>query len=183
VRRARALAVLVAGILAPWPACAAEWEVLSVGLRAQVWEQRVLGKEQPESFNEYDLVAAMRLPWDGPSFWGFEVNTRLLASAGVLQGADKTAFVASAIPAIAFIRRDVPITVEFGAGLALISEHRFGEQDYGGPLQFALTLSVGVPLYKRVGIAYRLMHYSDASAYGSHTIGADLHMLELTYNF
>lgn len=183
MRLSSALVTIAVGALAPWSTRAAEWELLSVGVRAQVWEQRVLGKEQPESFNEYDLVAAMRMPWDGPSFWGFEVNTRLLASAGVLQGADKTAFVASAIPALAFIRRDVPVTVEFGAGLALISEHRYGGQDYGGPLQFALTFSVGVPLYKRVGIAYRFMHYSDASAYGSDTIGADLHMLELTYNF
>jgi hypothetical protein len=175
--------MLVASVLAAWPARAAEWDLLSVGVRAQVWEQRVLGKEQPESFNEYDLVAAVRLPWDGPSFWGFEVNTRLLGSVGALQGADKTAFVATAIPALAFIRRDVPITVEFGAGLALISEHRYGDQEYGGPLQFALTFSVGVPVYKRVAIAYRFMHYSDAGAYGTETIGADLHMIEVTYNF
>jgi hypothetical protein len=175
--------MLLVCVLAQWPVHASDLELLSVGVRAQVWEQRVLGKEQPESFNEYDLVAAMRLPWNGPSFWGFDVNTRLLASAGVLQGADKTAFVASAIPALAFIRRDVPVTVEFGAGLALISEHRYGEQEYGGPLQFALTFSVGVAVYKRVGIAYRFMHYSDAGAYGPDTVGADLHMIELIYRF
>jgi len=27
------------------------------------------------------------------------------------------------------------------------------------------------------------MHYSDAGAYGPHTIGADFHMVELIYRF
>jgi hypothetical protein len=106
-----------------------------------------------------------------------------LASAGVLEGADKTALVVSAIPILAFGSQDGRFTGDLGAGLALLSKHRYAQQDFGGPLQFALTFGVGVPLYRRVGVGYRFLHYSDAGAYGPDTIGADFHMLELIYRF
>ena len=175
--------VLLACGLAAWPARAADWDLLSIGLRAQVWEQRVLGKDQPEAFNQYDLVATLRMPWAGQSWSGWEASARLLTSAGIIRGAEETAFVASAIPALAFTYRDVPVSIDFGAGLALLTQHSFGDQDYGGPVQLALTFGVGFPLYRRLGIGYRFLHYSDASLYGSHTIGADFHMIELSYAF
>ena len=53
----------------------------------------------------------------------------------------------------------------------------------GGPVQAALTLGVSVPVYERFAVGYRFMHYSDGGAYGSDTIGADFHMLELSYRF
>jgi hypothetical protein len=106
-----------------------------------------------------------------------------LTSVGVLQGAGKTALVASVIPVLALGRQDGRLTVDLGAGLALLSKHRYAQQDYGGPLQFALTFGVGVPLYQRVGLGYRYLHYSDAGAYGPYTIGADFHMIELIYRF
>ena len=143
----------------------------------------MLGKEAPESFREYDVVASIRLPWQrySPSGWG--IGTRLLASAGVLHGADTTALVVSAIPVLALGSQDGRFTVDFGAGLALISEHRFAQQDFGGPLQGALTFGVGVPLYRQVGVGYRFLHYSDWGAYGPDCIGVDFHMVELIYRF
>ena len=38
-------------------------------------------------------------------------------------------------------------------------------------------------LYKRLGLAYRFMHYSDGGLYGDFTIGADFHMVEIAYRF
>lgn len=179
-----ALTIFVLCVLAPWPSCAADLELPSVGVRARVGEKRVLGTEQPESFREYDVIASFQLPWEGrhsPSGWG--VGAKLLASAGVLRGAGKTALVASIIPVLALGSHDGRFTVDLGAGLALLSEHRYAQRDFGGPLQFALTFGVGVPLYQRVGVGYRFLHYSDAGAHGSDTIGADFHMVELIYRF
>lgn len=72
-------------------------------------------------------------------------------------------------------------TLDLGAGGALFSKYRFGTQDYGGPFQFALTLGLRMPLYKKLGVGYRFMHYSDASINGPDTIGADFHMIEFIY--
>ncbi len=175
--------ICVLGVIVAGPCLAGGLELLSVGVRARVGEKTVLGKEAPESFREYDAVASIRLPWQrySPSGWG--IGTRLLASAGVLHGADTTALVVSAIPVLAFGSQDGRFTADFGAGLALLSEHRYAQQDFGGPLQGALTFGVGVPLYQRIGVGYRFLHYSDWGAYGPDSIGVDFHMVELIHRF
>jgi hypothetical protein len=173
----------VIGALLPWPSHALDIQLQSIGVRARVGETRVLGKEQLESFHEYDLTTTVRLPWDARFRSGWGVGTRLLASAGALEGADKVALVVSAVPLLAFGTRDGRFNLDMGVGLALLSKHRYAQQDYGGPLQAALTLGFDVPLYRHAEVGYRFMHYSDAGAYGSDSIGADFHMVELLYRF
>ncbi len=71
---------------APWPSQAEEASSLSIGVRARVGGERVLGQEQPEAFHQYDVFANIRLPLEHYYASGWGVGTRLLASAGVLQG-------------------------------------------------------------------------------------------------
>lgn len=178
-----ALMGLVLCLLAPWPSRAEDLRLLSVGMRARVSGATVLGDVQPEAFQEYDAVASFALPWGRYSQSGWGAGTRLMASAGALRGAGETALVVSLIPVLALGSQDGRLTLDLGIGGALLSKHRFGTQDYGGPFQFALTLGAGVPLYERLGLGYRFLHYSDAGIYGSHTTGADFHMVEFTYRF
>ena len=170
----------VAGL---WPGHAVALEFLNGGVRVRFDDKTVLGKEQPETFREYDVFVNLQLPWRHQYASGWGWSLRLLVSAGIMQGAEEAGFVASGIPVLGFGSRDGRFSVDAGAGLALLSRHRYALQDYGGPLQAALTFAVSMPLYRRVGIGYRFMHYSDASLYGSHTIGADFHMAELLYRF
>ena len=174
---------LVLGALATGASHASDFELLSIGVRARVGEKRVLGEVQPESFRAYDVATAIRTPWETEFAPGWGVGVRLLASAGVLQGAGETALVASLIPVLAIGTQDRRFTFDLGAGLALLSRHRYAQQDFGGPLQSALTLGVSIPLYRRVGVGYRFLHYSDGGVYGENTIGADFHMIELIYRF
>jgi hypothetical protein len=175
--------LLAACLAASLPARASGVDLVSLALRAQVWDERVLGKEQPQPFDEYDLSATLRLPWQGKSWASWDVDARLLASAGLLRGPEHDTIVASALPMLAFVHRDLRLAVEFGAGLAFLGKHDFPGQDYGGAVQFALTFGANMPVYRNLGFGYRFMHYSDAGAYGKHTIGADFHMLELVYYF
>jgi len=177
------LAIHIPCTLLPAPTLAAELDLLSISARARVGEKRVLGKEAPESFREYDVAATLRLPWQYYTQSGWGVGLRLMASGGILQGANKTALVVSAIPLLALGSEGGRFTVDIGAGLALVSEHRFAQQDFGGPLQGALTLGVTVPLVQRVGVGYRFMHYSDWGAYGPSSIGVDFHMVEFSWRF
>lgn len=148
-----ALMGLVLCLFAPNSSAAEDLRLLSVGMRARVTESTVLGKAQPESFQEYDAVLNMGLPWERYSLSGWGVGTRLMGSAGVLRGAGETALVASLIPMLAFGSQNGRFTLDMGAGGALLSRDRFGTQDYGGPFQFALTLGAGFPLYQRWGWA------------------------------
>ena len=89
----------------------------------------------------------------------------------------------SALPLVAFGTRDGRFTVDLGAGVAVLSQTKFGQADFGGSVQGALTFGVSIPLYQRFGVGYRFMHYSDMGAHGPNTVGADLHMVELIYRF
>jgi hypothetical protein len=157
--------------------------LLSVSIRARFSSIDVLGGVATEEFKEYDVAANFRLPWAwySPSGWG--VGMRLMASAGALYGDGDTALVVSLIPLVALGSQDGRFTFDMGAGGALLSRHHFGTQDFGGNFQFALTVGVGVPLFERLGVGYRFLHYSDAGIYGPNNTGADLHMLELIYRF
>jgi hypothetical protein len=177
------IALCVAPVFAAMDSRAFEVDLLSVGARVRVGEQRVLGQQQPVSFHAYDVTATFRLPWQQALSSHWLLGTRLLTSAGVLRGGDKSAGVVSLIPLLALDGYDGRFTLDLGAGVGLFSRHRFAEQDYGGPIQAALTLGVAVPLYERIAVGYRFVHYSDGGAYGHYTIGADFHMVELIYRF
>jgi hypothetical protein len=169
---------------APGSSRASDFELLSVGVRARFSETQVLGKHQTESFREYDLVFANRLPWERPLGSGWDMSARLLTSVGVIQGEEnQDAPVVSVVPVIALTKKDGGFTADFGVGLALLGKRVYARQDFGGAVQFALTLGLSVPIHERIGVGYRFLHYSDGRAYGSESTGVDFHMLELTYRF
>lgn len=165
------------------PAGASEYALLDAGVQARFGQQTVMGADSPESFFASDLRAAFTTPYEYRFDKGARLGARVLTSVGLFRGPDKTAIVASAVPLLALSTADQRFSVDGGMGLALLSEHQYRDQDFGGPLQFALTVGLGAPLYKRLGVSYRFMHYSDGGVYGPHTIGADLHMAGLAYRF
>jgi len=168
-------------LLAPGLSHSEDLNLLSLSIRARLTGATVLGDKQPEEFKEYDVAGNFGLPWERYSTSGWGMGTRLMASAGIMRGAGKNALVVSLIPELTLGSEDGRFILDLGAGGALLSRHRFGTQDYGGPFQFALTLGVSVPLYKKLGLGYRFLHYSDAGVNGSDTTGADFHMIEFSY--
>ena len=159
-------------------------QLQSVGLRLQIGEKsHVIGALQPESFHETDVEAVFSLPWERSLQSGWQARARLVIHAGVLRGQNESALVAVAIPTLALGTPNGSFLIDTGLGLAYLSRHRFALQDFGGPLQFALTLGVEVPLFQNIAAGYRFMHYSDAGFYAPGTIGADMHMVELLYRF
>lgn len=174
---------VASGFVVPKLPAAEELDLLSLSLRSRVSDATVLGVTQPEEFQEVDLAAHFRLPWQFNTAGSLVAGTRLMASAGIIRGVGKSGLVASLIPELAFASRKGSFVLDMGAGFALLSRYRFGTQDYGGPFQFALTAGVRVPLYRRLGLGYRFLHYSDAAVNGADTIGADFHMIEISYRF
>ena len=174
--------IFICCLLAPNLSYSKDLSLQSLRMRARVSEKTLLGKDAPEDFKAYDVSANFGLPWKSYSTSGWGMGTRLMASAGILRGAGKNALVVSLIPELTMGSEDGRFTLDLGVGGALFSRHRFGTQDYGGPFQFTLTLGVGVPLYKKLGLGYRFLHYSDAGVNGSDTTGADFHMIEFSYS-
>lgn len=177
-----AMLCLALFLLTPAPSHADEFRLLNVGIRGGVDGPNVFGGDEKESFQQYDVFATAALPWGWYSESGWGLSPRLMATAGVLLGAGEAGFVGAVLPVLAFGPRDSPLSLDAGIGAAVLTRHKFGVQNFGGAFQLVVTFGLRVPVYRAIGVGYRLQHLSDAKVYGEGT-GADLHMLELTYSF
>lgn len=157
--------------------------VMSVAVRAGVSWSSPIGEQTPQHFEQYDVAASLRLPWEwyGDSGWG--VGTRLLVSTGAVKAAGTTASISTVVPGIAIGTQDGRIALELGFGGALLSDYRFGTQTLGGPFQVVWNMGLNVMLYRGIGMGYWFEHVSDAGIYGSDSRGFDMHMVELRYQF
>jgi hypothetical protein len=160
-------------------------ELTAIGIRggASVKGESPLGERMRESFTGGDLFGIFRLPlnWYSASGWG--AGTRLMSSVGLLSEQEKVALVTSLVPMVSLGREDDRFSVNVGIGGALISAHRFGRHDLGGPFQFVGTAGVSIELARPWNLGYRFQHYSDGTVYGNGTRGVDLHMIELIYRY
>ena len=163
---------------------AGEFAFESIRLRGRVSGGSPLGRERQSDFNQIDLAATIRLPWEKELGGGWMLGTRMLASIGALRGADETNGIMTVVPLdIVVGRKDGLIAIDVGGGGALLSDYKFGRQNFGGAGQFVWTFGVTSRLAGPLGVGYHFQHYSDATLYGQDSRGVDLHLIELIYWF
>jgi hypothetical protein len=155
----------------------------NAGVRGGAAGPNVLGGDEDEDFQQYDVFATATLPWGWYHESGWGVRWLLQGSAGVLAGGGDAGFIGTLVPLLAIGHREGRLSLDGGVGAAVLSRAEFGEQDFGGPLQVVATFGLRVPVYGRFAIGYRMQHVSDARIYGDEGNGADLHMLEVSYGF
>jgi len=84
------------------PSFAGDITLLSIGPRIGFGEKiPFMGKEQKYYFHLYDVAAIVKLPWSWPlgeDTWGLE--TRLIASAGLLTGGNESGLMMTAVPVL-----------------------------------------------------------------------------------
>jgi hypothetical protein len=186
---ARLCRVIVAGwvvaiVLTSSSNLAAELRLESLAVRGGFSGSSVIGKEQQTDFNQVDLALAARLPWEWNVGTGWIIKTRLLTSAGVLRGSQETNGVFTLVPLdVIFGRKDGLLSIDMGVGVALLTDYKFGEQNFGGPFQFVWTWGATSRFAGPFGVGYHFQHYSDATIYGSESRGVDLHLFEIIYWF
>lgn len=126
--------------------------------------------------------------WRTPYAWeytpGWEVGARLEASIGAIRGQGQTGAVGTLVPRIAIGDTDNVFAFEGGVGIAVFTKWEYGTvEDFGGPIQFILDLGMNFRVYERLGLGYRLQHWSDGGIYGSGNRGVEMHLFELSYRF
>jgi Lipid A 3-O-deacylase (PagL) len=176
---------LLLGVLFPLPSRADEVRWLSVGVRggASMMGHAVLGRSEDESFQQYDVVGTLGLPWSFYAESGWGVKMQVMTSLGALTGGGNTAFLTTAVPGLAFGPRDSLLALDIGVGASLLSQNQFGQQNMGGSFHVVFTTGLRIPVYEGVGVGYRFHHMSDANLYGPGVKGVDTHLLEMTYSF
>jgi hypothetical protein len=144
----------------------------------------LLGKEQKYFFHMTDVAAVFKLPWSWPlgvNSWSLE--TRLIASAGLLQAASDSGLIMTVVPDLALSGWEGLVTFDAGAGAGFFSNYKFGAQDFGGPVQIVATMGVRVNPFSHAYAGFRVQHFSDAGLYGSSSLGVDMYIAELGYRF
>jgi hypothetical protein len=149
----------------------------SIGLRAGMNDNR-----NDEDFNQYESFATWSLPW----IWHPSINstfgTYIEANAGVLRGGGESAFVGSIGPGIYFAGFNDKLDISIGLNPTIISKHKFGDEDLGGPIQFNSYIGLNFNFAEYFSIGYRLQHMSNGSFYEQNP-GVNMHMIEVGYRF
>lgn len=94
----------------------------SIGIRGGVTGSSPIGEKQEEYFHQYDLMANWSLPWGWYSESGWGVGTRLMGSVGAVTASGDAVFVSTVLPGIVLGKKDGWLSLEFGAGGAIISQ-------------------------------------------------------------
>jgi Lipid A 3-O-deacylase (PagL) len=166
-------------------AFAGDITLLSIGPRIGFGEKiPLMGKEQKYFFHLYDVAAMIKLPWSwklDESQWNLE--TRMIASAGLLTGAEESSLMMTAVPCLALNGWEGLITLDSGIGAGFFSNHKFGIQDFGGPVQIVATSGIRVSPFTHAYAGFRVQHFSDAGLYGPESLGVDMYIAELGYKF
>ena len=141
------------------------------------------GIDKKTDLRRYEVFGILNLPWSWQIASNIDLDTRFIASGGLLDGEGDQGFVGILSPGICFTDRRKRFSLEFSGGIAIIPDYRIGEEDFGGPLQFTFEVGIGLRLFKHLGLGYRIQHYSDASLFGSDNRGVDWQLFEVSYRF
>ena len=88
------------------------------------------------------------------------------------------------MPRIAIGDTDNVFALEGGVGISFFSKWEYGAvEDFGGPIQFILDVGLNYRVYERLGIGYRIQHWSDGGIYGPDNRGVEMHLIEFSYRF
>ena len=158
------------------PSCpAADRKV--IGLRAGISDGR-----NHKDFQQYEGFVTFSFPW----VWQFASTWRLEgfleANAGVLRGGAESAFVGSAGPGIKFSGFGEKIDIPLGVNATYISDHTFGDDNFGGPIQFTSHIGLNYNFSRHFMMGYRLQHMSNAGIYSPNP-GVNIHMLAIGYHW
>lgn len=147
-------------------AAAAEWEL---GVRAGM---EATGSNEHYQAGELYLLRALPARVETPAG---PVSARLDLGVSYLDGGDDDqGYLVAAGGDLVWIPGNGPVELEAGFRPAWLSDHRFGEDDYGGGLQFVSHAGVALRLSPLV-ISYRYLHMSNAGIYNEND-GLNLHL-------
>jgi hypothetical protein len=169
--------VLVMISVSVQPARGGDVDWRSIGLRGGANDNR-----NDEDFHQYESFMTWSLPWGRNWDSGWSLGTYLEANAGLLRGGEESAFVGSIGPGICFTFLKEIIDISMGINPTIISKHKFGDENLGGPIEFTSHIGINFNLGRHFTIGYRLQHMSNAVLY-KHNPGLNMHMLEAGYRF
>jgi len=134
-----------------------------------------------EHYAMAELYFLKDLPWQKEIAQGFRVYTRLDLGASYIKGDSENGGYVAAGGDLVFSLLDGALELETGVRPSLFSNHEFGLDDFGGPVQFishaGATINLG-----NASINYRFQHISNGSLYNENP-GLNFHVLGFGMRF
>jgi hypothetical protein len=149
----------------------------SIGLRGGVNDNR-----NDENFEQYEGFTTWKLPWLWKWDDGWKIGMYLEANGGMLSGGGTSAFVGSIGPGFYISGFKERVEISMGINPTIISKHKFGDENLGGPVQFTSYIGLDFNFANHYRIGYRLQHMSNGVLYDSNP-GLNMHMIEVGYRF
>lgn len=134
-----------------------------------------------ESFKMGEVYFQHVLPWQKEFNSETKIYTRLDMAAGVLEAdSEKGKYIAAGADVVLSMSAG-NWEVEAGCRPIWISEYEYGQEDFGGPIQFISHVGTSFIIGNWV-VSYRFLHMSNADLYHENG-GVDLHMVGLGRRF
>lgn len=151
---------------------------------APLWEFGLRGgidaKTVEESYSAGEAYLTRRLPWRVETGVG-PLVTRLDLGAGYLKGAGDSGSWLAAGADVVWIVGSGPVELEAGFRPTWLTDHRYGEDNFGGDLQFSSHAGVALHLDRFV-LSYQFLHMSNAGLYDEND-GLNLHLFGIGVRF
>jgi hypothetical protein len=175
ISRIAAVALMIFWIYFPAPGLALDLK--SFGIRGGISDGR-----NDEDFQQYETFLSWNLPWAWHFASEWRIGTFLEANAGFLHGGGETAFVGSLGPGINIRGFRDKIDIPLGVNPTVVSDHTFGDVDFGGSFQFTSHIGLNFNFTQHFMMGYRLQHMSNAGFYSPNP-GVNIHMVGIGYRF
>jgi hypothetical protein len=122
--------------------------------------------------------ATLPLQWE-PASEVF-LHTALEISGGWITDRVNDGFIGSLGPVARLGWGRIPVFLQVGLSLTLLSETEFEHKDFATPVQFTSHIGLGIDVMKHWRVGYRFQHMSNAH-FANPTPGLNLHAIALSY--
>lgn len=133
-----------------------------------------------ESYVAGEAYLLRDLPWQ-TGLAGGTLATRLDLGAGILRSDADDGFWLAAGGDLTWMAAAVPVEIEVGFRPVWLSDHEYGDDDFGGGLLFASHIGLALHLRPFV-VGYRFQHMSNAGLYAENP-GINLHLFGIGAHF
>lgn len=133
-------------------------------------------------FTQTEAAMELLLPWRKTWDSGWQLETRLDFSAGILHARDDHAAILTLGPSVQIGRGGFPVVLDLGVSPTMLASDRVGGRDFGRHFQFTSHAGLLWEIHGMVRLGYRYQHMSNASL-GDHNPGLNLHMFTLGFRF
>lgn len=132
--------------------------------------------------DSYELYYLRHLPWIFYNNELFKINTNLNISGGLIRQDDDSDYFGTFSSNLVLTSINNKASADIGGGIALISDDRVGEHNFGGTFQFNFNWGISYnKIFKNLGIGYRFYHLSDAGIFDGR--GLNRNLIEIFFEF